>query len=169
MNIEFEKYIKDTKEINELGNAYQFVFDKAENEGQTLLNNQYILSADETIVREWELYLDIPFDSSLTLDERKQQILLKRNMKPPYTLNNMKKQIYAFTGVENEITEDRANLAITINLTGASNDTVKLVNQYMKRIKPVNVVYRVLSTPGTMYDESQSYQACIITRYITVI
>ena len=153
MEIEFEKYIKNTKEIKELGNAYKFIFDKIENEGQVLLNNQFILSADEYVVKEWENWLEIPFDSSLTLEERRQQILLKINMKPPYTFNNMKKQIYAFTGIESDIEEDRANLVITIDLTGASNGAKKLVKQYMDKIKPVNVVYNIINKQAILYNQ----------------
>ena len=169
MEIQFEKYIKDTKEIKELGNAYQYVFDKIENEGQLLNDNQYILTADENTIREWEKFLNIPFDSTLTLDERKQQIFLKRNMKPPYTFNNMKKQIYGFTGVENEITEDRENLSINIDLSSATQGIIKLVHQYMKRIKPVNVVYSISITPKDLYDDSRFYMGTIISKSITVV
>lgn len=169
MEIQFEKYIRDTLEAKELGNAYQFVFDKMENEGQKLLDNQFILSADEYTIKEWENWLGIPFDSSLTLDERKQQILLKLNMKPPYTFNNMKKQIYSFTGVENEITEDRSNLSLNIDLSGATWGIIKLVHQYMKRIKPVNIVYSISVTPQDLIDDGRFYIGTIITQDIVVV
>lgn len=169
MEIQFEKYIRDTLEAKELGNAYQFVFDKMENEGQKLIDNQFILSADEYTLLEWERFLNIPFDSTLTIEERRQQILLKLNMKPPYTLNNMKKQIYGFTGVENEITEDRSNLSINIDLSGATQGIMKLVHQYMKRIKPANVVYSISVTPQDLIDDGRFYIGCIITQDIVVV
>lgn len=169
MNTEFENYIKDTRESKELGNAYQFTFDKMENEGQNLSENQYILTAVEYTIKEWENWLGIPFDSNLTLDERRQQVLLKRNMKPPYTLNNMKKQIYGFTGVENEIIENRSNLSVNIDLSSATKGIIKLVHQYMKRIKPANVVYSISVTPKDLYDDSIYYMSATITKNITVV
>ena len=168
MNIEFEKYIKDTLEIKELGNAYQFIFDKIENEGQRLIDNQYIPTADIETIREYEHILKIPADDTLSLEERRLQVLLKFNMKPPYTFNNMIRQIRAFTGVESEITEDRENLSLNIDLTDATKGIIKLVHQYMKRIKPTNVVYSISATPQDLDDSYPFYQAVTIMQFIEV-
>ncbi len=146
MEIQFEKYIRDTLEAKELGNAYQFVFDKMENEGQKLIDNQFILTADEYTIKEWENWLGIPFDSNLTLDERKQQILLKLNMKPPYTFNNAIRQIYSFIGKEVNVTFDNARLVFQVFATGLSDFTKKIIENYLKRILPVNVVFRIVTT-----------------------
>lgn len=169
MKVEFEKYISKLKEVLIFGDAYQVLFDTFEELAEQFADNLFITTCDLDVIKEWEHFLSIPADDTLSLEDRRNQVIAFLNTKPPYTFNNMKKQIYSFTGIENEIIEDRANLSITINLTGASQGAIKLVNQYMKRIKPVNIVYKISTTPGTLYDESQSYQACIITRYITVI
>lgn len=169
MEIQFEKYIRDTREAQELGNAYQFIFDKLENDGQTLIDNQFILSADLITIREWEKFLSIPADDNLSLEERKNQVLLYLNLKPPYTLNNVKKQIYSFTGVENKITEDRDNLHIDIDLSGVGKNTYKLVNSFMRKVKPTNVTYSISTTPPDLEDNGRFYMATFVTKNIVVI
>lgn len=140
MEIQFEKYIRDTLEAKELGNAYQFVFDKMENEGQELIDNQYILSADLITIREWEKFLSIPFDETLSLEDRRQQVLLYMNLKPPYTLNNIKRQLTSIVGQEVEVEVDYENLYITVDTTGSSAFIKKLVLTYLRKVLPANVV-----------------------------
>ena len=172
MTILFEKYIKDTLEAKELGNAYQFVFDKMENEGQALLDNQFILSADETTIKEWELWLDIPFDSSLTLDERRQQILLKLNMKPPYTFNNVRKQIASFAGRDVTVVMNNQKLFFGVETVGLSTTTIKFIFSYLKRVLPVNVVYvqvTIIDTNSNEYYGAGSSISNIYNGHVTYI
>ena len=157
------------RETQEIGNAYQFVFDKLENEGQKLLDNQFVLTSDLETIKEWEKFLSIPADDTLSLEDRRQQVLLFLNMKPPYTLNNVKKQIYSFTGVENKITEDRENLHIDIDLSGAGRNTYKLVNLFMRKVKPTNVTYSISTTPQGLEDNGRFYMATFVTKNIVVI
>ena len=158
MEIQFEKYIRNTLEAKELGNAYQFVFDKIENEGQRLIDNQFIYTADEHTLLEWENFLGIPFDNTLSIDERRQQILLRLNLKPPYTMNNIRRQISSIVGHEVYVFLDYGELLFRVETAGLEQNTLTLIESLLKRVLPVNVVYM----PSSLIDATTtSYYGCV--------
>ena len=169
MIVEFEKYINKTREAKEFKSVFEYFFSIIEDKLNDIENNMYIRTCTLAFIKAWEYFYKIPIDDTLSLEDRRQQVLMTKLIKIPYTKNSAIQQIRAFTGLDNEITEDEENLHINIDLTGSTNNIIKLVKNYMRKIKPTNVTYSISVTPKDLYDDSTFYMGCIITQNIAVI
>ena len=168
MIVKFEKYISKTLEAKAFKTAFEYFLTLIEDKVHEIHDNTYIKKINLSFIRAYELFYDIPEDATLTLDERRQQILLVKITRPPFTLNTITQQIRSFTGLNNEITLDLENLVLTIDLTDVSRFLIKQVHTYMRRVKPVNVVYQIQTSIKDLNDKNQYYVACSITQFIDV-
>lgn len=169
MIVKFEKYIRDTLEAKEFKSAFEYLFNIIEEKLNELKNNVYIKRANEIWIEAWEIFYGIGVDKSLTLEERRMRVLLVKLTKPPFTKNTIIQQIRGITGVDNEITEDELNLVLNVDLTGATKFIYKIVNEYIRKVKPENVVYVISTTPPDLQDNGTYYMATFVTKCIVVI
>ena len=169
MIVKFQNYIRNTLEAKEFKIAYEYFFNIIEEKMNELANNTYIKRANLEWIRAWEVFYGLPQDDILTLEERRMKVLLVKLTKPPFTKNTIIQQIRGITDVDNEIIEDELNLSFNVDLTGATSFIIKLVHEYLRKVKPANVVYSISVTPQDLIDDGRFYVGCIITQDIVVI
>lgn len=104
-----------------------------------LVDEFFVRSASEVGVIRMEKILNITPLNGQTLDERKSTILLKMNMRIPYTMRFLKNLLTSMLGEENRIVEhdnDTQTLTVkvkegTVNLFQLRKDLNKIVPQHL--------------------------------------
>ncbi len=168
MKVIFEKYIRDTLEAKEFKFAFEYLFNIIEEKLNELKNNVYVKRANLIWIQAWEIFYGIKQDDTLTLEERRMQVLLVKLSKPPFTKNTIIQQIRGITGAENTIEEDELNLVLKVDLTGATKFMYKMINEYIRKVKPENVIYLISTTPPDLEDSGIYYMGAIVIKNIVV-
>lgn len=109
-----------------------------------LLKELYVKTTEQFISR-WEEDFSIKYDASLTLEQRRQQILNKLAAKKPLTWKNLEALIKSNIGdnVQFYIVNDSANFYFRIYvMTENTSD----LNKEIKRVKPAYLLFDIVVT-----------------------
>ena len=105
-----------------------------------LVDEYFVKTATEYGVGRMEKILNITPLKTATLDERKDTILWKLNLKIPYTMRFLKNLLIAIVGEENQSCEyDNDTLTLTIRLKSGLADMYQ-VRRDLEKIVPQNLV-----------------------------
>lgn len=139
----FPTIYQDIKEINELCNAEQPVIDDLNSELKLSYNRGYVATSDETGVKLYEKLLNIQADSiNEDLDFRKQRIISRLSIAPPYTMQYLRQQLDFIIGKDKyKIYCDYNNYTLYIEAITSSKNWFLELKYLMARIKPANILY----------------------------
>lgn len=152
MIVKFEKYIRNTLEANVFKSVFEYFFGIIEDKANILMNDIFIRTASLPMIRLWEKFLGITPDETLTLEERRGQVLLKRMAKPPYTLKSITDQIQSICGTETLVKMDYTKLKLSIYVNNLTSYADRMTRLYLNMVKPVTVVYELLEWANTWED-----------------
>lgn len=134
-------YVQDYREIREIALVEQGEFDDLWVEKDQILDNAFIMDADDYGVSRYETILGIVKKPSETLDERKFNILVKVNEQLPYTMNALKEKLKNLCGADGYrviLTHTTYTLEIKVALVAKNN--FDAVTEMVKRVVPCNLV-----------------------------
>lgn len=94
---------KDNNEMLALYGAEKNIYIDVYNARRTLYNNLYINSANLDAIKKYEKTYEIIPDSSLTLEQRRQTIINKLILKPPFTRHRLKEILDLYYGEDKYI------------------------------------------------------------------
>lgn len=139
----FPTIYQDIKEINELCNAEQPIIDDLTSELKLSYNRGYVATADETGVKLYEKLLNIQADYiNEDLDFRKQRIISRLSIVPPYTMQYLRQQLDFIIGKGKYKTYcDYNNYTLYIEAITSSKNWFLELKYLMARIKPANILY----------------------------
>ena len=91
------EYYHDIPEIRELCNSLNEEFKQIAKDNDFDFNELFVLSASEDSIEKWEKEIYIKYDKFLdTLEFRKERIINRYTIKPPFTMRWLEQQLSAF-------------------------------------------------------------------------
>ena len=138
------EYIAEYEEIKALTNAEQPIFDNAEKIIESILDNNYIIFADNTSLDRYERIMGIVSDET-SPEKRKTVLLSKLLSQIPFTFRKLEEIMSNTIGKDNfelDLQNDIYKILIKINNT--KNIYLSAVNNIMKIILPANFIYNIL-------------------------
>lgn len=126
--------------ITEIENAE---FDRLSDEMQKDFRNQFVLTADENGVQNFEKVLDImPNPTAETLDFRKERIINRFSMRSPLSMQFLRQKLDAIIGLgQYSIYMDYNNYALYIESSADNQGWFEEIYITINSIKPANIVF----------------------------
>lgn len=152
MSVDIGKYFplvyKEVEEIQQIVNTENKNFNVAEDELNTLLDNQFIMTSDERAISYRENELGIMANPSVeTLDFRRIRLMNRISMQPPFTAKFLRERLDELIGVgKYTLTIDYDNYTIYIESVAENQVYAHEVAVTLTRIKPANMIYVNLPT-----------------------
>lgn len=152
MSVDIGKYLplvyKDVEEIQQIVDTENKNFNVAEDELNTLLDNQFIMTSNERAISYRENELGIMANPSVeTLDFRRIRLMNRISMQPPFTTKFLRERLDELIGVgKYTLTIDYDNYTIYIESVAENQVYAHEVAVTLTRIKPANMVYVNLPT-----------------------
>lgn len=142
-------FYKDIVEMNDLMNAEEQVMDVARSEMSIAFANTFVLTADIAGVEMFESMLRIVADpQTQDLEFRRQRILNRLSMSPPFTFRFLKQKLDEIVGAGAwDAYIDFDNYTLYVESSAADQNWYSEVEFTINRIKPCNIVF--INVPRT--------------------
>lgn len=137
-------FIQDYAEIKAIMNAEQIDIVRAWENGENVMNDQFIRDATENGVKRWESILGIIPKATFTMDERKFQILARLNWQLPYTLESLKYTLTVLCGKDGytvKLNPDKYDLVVKLALS--NENYIEAVKDLLNNMIPANLTRNV--------------------------
>ena len=152
---------KGFTEMEDLIAVEDNILDAAENEKKKLEDNQYVLTANEYGVEQYEDMLDIiPNPAVETLQFRRDRIINRLSMTPPFTFRFLKKKLDEIIGVGKwKAYIDFSTYTLYVESSTNNQIWFEEILITMTNLKPANIVFinQPLITQGLVMSEEISY------------
>ena len=137
------------------------ILDEAENEKKNLEDNQYVLTANEYGIEQYEDMLDIiPNPAVETLQFRRDRIINRLSMTPPFTFRFLKKKLDEIIGVGKwKAYIDFSTYTLYVESSANNQIWFEEILITMTNLKPANIVFinQPLITQGLVMSGEISY------------
>jgi Uncharacterized protein conserved in bacteria (DUF2313). len=145
----FPKIYDDFLEVDEIANAQTAMCQVMNSYLVQVFTNQFILTADTFGIERFEKLLGITASSvSESLEFRRQRVLNRFSMNPPYTLNFLKDRLDNIVGVGNWALEvDYDKYEMTLKSAALNQAWFTELQITIGKIKPANIV--LINNPFT--------------------
>lgn len=152
---------KGFTEMEDLIAVEDNILDAAENEKKNLEDNQYVLTANEYGIEQYEDMLDIiPNPAVETLQFRRDRIINRLSMTPPFTFRFLKKKLDEIIGVGKwKAYIDFSTYTLYVESSANNQIWFEEILITMTNLKPANIVFinQPLITQGLVMSEEISY------------
>lgn len=152
---------KGFTEMEDLIAVEDNILDEAENEKKNLEDNQYVLTANEYGIEQYEDMLDIiPNPAVETLQFRRDRIVNRLSMTPPFTFRFLKKKLDEIIGVGKwKAYIDFSTYTLYVESSANNQIWFEEIIITMSNLKPANIVFinQPLITQGLVMSEEISY------------
>ena len=147
---DIEKYLPDwykrVADYNAIMSAESGQMRIAESLTKEVYGNFYFSSMDEAGLAEWENIFGIIYSPGETVEFRRDRIINRLSMRPPFTLQFLKEQLDKLIGEGNyAIVVDAANYTIYVESSAESQAYATEAAFTINHIKPAHIVY--INTP----------------------
>lgn len=107
------------------------------------LNNQFVNSSDDYGISRLEKIFGIfPNKKMETLDFRRDRLINRINLTPPFTLHFLRKQLDAAVGVgKYQVTVDYGNYTLYLESSAVNQAWFEEISFMINQIKPINIVF----------------------------
>lgn len=152
---------KDIVEMNDIMNSEEFVMSIARREMLAAFSNTFVLTSDESGVIMFEKMLNIVANSHTEdLEFRKERILNRLSMSPPFTVRFMQQKLNEIIGVGAwSAYVDFNNYTLYVESSATNQNWYSEIEFTINRIKPCNMVF--INVPYTAasihFSEEISY------------
>lgn len=127
------------------------------------LKNEGALSTTDLLLDEWEKHYRLPYDPTLTKDQRRQKIIAKRQMRGPLNPTVLENAVSAaLGGVPVEITENYAKNTFLVNIREVV-DSINPAIAVLEERKPAHLIYQIRVATQTV-SNADIKTAIAITR-----
>lgn len=120
--------------------AEQPLFERAWQDADELLTNQFITIAGEMGLSRWEKILEIVPRSTDSLEDRRFRILSRLNDMTPYTLPQLRKMLVTLFG-EGKTSADVTEYTLSVQVPAPTRAQEQALWEMIDRIKPANIAY----------------------------
>lgn len=150
----YEREIFEFKEIARVESAQ---LDGVDTQREKIFLNQFVLTADADGLAMFENLYNIISEPTDTLEFRRERILLRIQLQPPFTLRYLKQQLDKIIGVGKYTVDiDYNNYTLTVNSAAENQSYAQEVAVVIGKIKPANIVFvsRPLVVQGLFENET---------------
>ena len=147
---------RDIFEFKEIARVEDSELTTAEGQFEKVMNNQFVLTADVDGLAMFEKLYSIVPDATDTLDFRRERILQRIQLQPPFTLRFLKHQLDKIIGAgKYTVTVDPDKYEMTIDSAAQNQAYAQEVAIIVGKIKPANIVFvsRPLVVDGVLENE----------------
>ena len=148
---------RDIFEFKEIARVEDSELTTAEGQFEKVMNNQFVLTADVDGLAMFEKLYGIVPDATDTLDLRRERILQRIQLQPPYTIRFLKQQLDKIIGAgKYTVTVDPDKYEMTIDSAAQNQAYAQEVAIIVGKIKPANIVFvsRPLVMDGVLENET---------------
>ena len=133
---------RDIFEFKEIARVEDSELTTAEEQFEKVMNNQFVLTADVDGLAMFEKLYDIVPDATDTLDFRRERILQRIQLQPPYTIRFLKQQLDKIIGAgKYTVTVDPDKYEMTIDSAAQNQVYAQEVAIIVGKIKPANIIF----------------------------
>lgn len=149
-------YERDVFEFKEIARVESEQLDSVKNQFNKILNNQFVITADSDGVAMFESLYGIIPESSDSLEFRKERVLNRIQLQPPFTIRYLEQQLDKIIGKGKytvEINYDKYTLII--NSAAENQAYAQEVAVIVGKVKPANILFvsRPLVLQGLIENE----------------
>ena len=149
---------KSVRELKTIYDVETIKLTEAETLVYQVFYNYFIQTCDINTIAIWEEVLDIVPESSDTLDTRRQKVIFKIGMSPPYTDTFLHKMLDKYSSGYN-IEIDSVNCEITILIVENNTSLVNFLKQLLIPIIPAHFDLTIVI--GNEYNiDKEQYIGC---------
>lgn len=131
--------------------AEETEFTGLEAEVLAVYGNMFFRTADAGTISMWEAVFKITPDPSDSLEFRRERILNRISMKPPFTIRFLENQLDRLIGEgEYTITVDPANYTLIVDTVSANQPYAIEVSYTINHTKPAHIIY--INRPNLYYE-----------------
>lgn len=133
---------RDIFEFQEIARVEDLELNSAEGQFLKVLNNQFILTADsDGLSMAEELYGIVP-DPTDTIDFRRQRLLQRIQLQPPYTIRFLRQQLNKLIGEgKYDLELDPDKYTLTISSAAENQAYAQEVAIIVGKVKPANIIF----------------------------
>lgn len=125
---------------------------------EQILDNQFVVTADETGVKAFEEQLGIVAKPAATLDERKQQIIVESAPPQPLTKNYLHSSSTNLFGMRVSFDIDTSQQTVTVYATGSITAVqAESLRNWLYHILPANMLLNVSISFATQNSDLQAF------------
>lgn len=136
-------FLRDVEEYKEISKIGTIELNKLNENADFVFRNQFVLSADNWGLQQWESKIETFIGENDDLEARRKKLLVMIFENRPYTLKSLRTLLDATFGAEAfEVTLDQFTLTVLIRQ--AFELDVDLLNEILKRILPANINFTVI-------------------------
>lgn len=145
--VEIESYapefLSEYKEIKTIYNCENIELEKIWEMLYSILDNAFVETANEYGVERWESIIGITANKSIeSLQFRKERILNRLTMMPPFTIRFLRKQLDTVIGIEKyNAYVDYANYTLYLESSASNQNWYEEISFTINKIKPANIVF----------------------------
>lgn len=138
-------FIQEYKEIKAIMGAEQGSIETVWTDAKNVLADQFVQSATENGIAQYEKILGITPKGTYTLDERRFNVLARMNEQLPYTMKQLHSSLTSLCGKDGyalKLDTDNYNLIVKLALSNENN--VEAVESLLYKMIPANIVNNVM-------------------------
>ena len=133
---------RENKEMEGLMNAEQPIYDEAETDTKFAFSRQFVVTADEKGVEQYEKILGIMPTATDSLEFRKRRVITRLSTTPPYTLNYLKQQLTTIFGAGNfNAGVDYGKRELYVDSFINNISLFFELETFIAKVKPANMIY----------------------------
>ena len=133
---------RENKEMEGLMNAEQPIYDEAETDTKFAFSRQFVVTADEKGVEQYEKILGIMPTATDSLEFRKRRVITRLSTTPPYTLNYLKQQLTTIFGAGNfNAWVDYGKRELYVDSFINNVSLFFELETFIAKVKPANMIY----------------------------
>lgn len=151
------RYEREIFEFKEIARVESAQLDGADTQREKIFLNQFVLTADADGLAMFENLYNIISEPTDTLEFRRERILLRIQLQPPFTLRYLKQQLDKIIGAGKYTVDiDYNNYTLTVNSAAENQSYAQEVAVVIGKIKPANIVFvsRPLVVQGLFENET---------------
>lgn len=144
-------------EMEALGDSYDVLLNTVEDVITKFSDSQFILSAPLEVIKEWEKLLKIYAKDTDTLELRRERVMNRLSMSPPYSLPYLRQRLDGIIGVgKYQLYMDYDNYTMYVESSANNQFWAEEINITIGKVKPANIVFinKPLITYNSIVNES---------------
>lgn len=149
-------YLQEYRELMQALNAENPEFNAVWEETQWILDNNFVVSADDYGLSRFEKILGIYPGKSETLEERRLHILARLNERRPYTLRALRELLGNICGDRfQSASVDTDRYTLEVNVLDGKPDLFPIVRELLDHIVPANIIWGAVFEQTTPLPPAQ--------------
>ncbi len=139
LTVQLPDYFKPIIEFQKIMEAYGYALDRFETEMEHVYSNNYIATADDNTLSFWEKNLGLYDSYGKTLEYRRERILQRFNIVPPFSIGYLRAKLDELFYGEYELNADSSQCTLQIKVTSDRYEALNMLYVLLWDIIPAHL------------------------------